>query len=844
MEFRPAKNNQITFDQVLFESEEFYASQLIVSSLNAIFTHSLTLVSAPIGYGQVAAVRRFLECTNADVLWYRTQKQTLDDLWDRLCSELGQISPQLSEELKLMKQNGEPKPLEVASAVESYLEIFTPLVIVLEGVHSVKGKIINLLIEVVKLRVRNLHIVLLADSFFPIDSEMLLRGLINHITPETLALNRQDIMRVTQAAQISLTEQETDFVLDYSEGWLAAIRFLIMCHRSQPSLSLLRPDDYDEPFLKAFEQEIVRKMPSPFISLLSYLADFTDFSLEEAEFFQAFESPAGESVLTILQMMTDHFHFISYPPLDRRYRLHPIFRRVIQRVLIPSLPATRFKEVCTRLGIWYERKTQYDSALRCYIQTGDDFACLRVLCMIKRFQDLSVTPAIILKLFITFREAMMMNDRKQLSLPPAHDVLIPLVRYAALLGDQTLYDEILTWIDSSKKDLIPSEILHLYEKMRGLVPSQLHGKLLTIDDEKELAVLSSCFDISYGATSLLFALPEGVHDSDKREVLWKELAGEEIRSGNLLAGASALLYAEKQYMAGSFVEAEIYLHAAIRSSRLAGNPGVWITACCTLARVLCVQGNMQDAVKLLHEVRQELKQEGPSRLDATVDLCEFSLYALQGLSAPENLFDEGEATLRLYTPALRELGCLKHLMLLNEGRFIEYISQYMEEEQNMPHYSPLRRVICGIGLAKAREKVGQSQGATEALFETLRIAREEALYTPLIPFRNWMCTLPWKREDTLLIETIKKLDAICAGIPSGYHEIKDAENAPIAALTLLTRREAEVAGCLNEGLSNREIAQRLCISENTVKSTLKKIYAKLGISSRHAFVRAYFPGPT
>jgi LuxR family maltose regulon positive regulatory protein len=37
---------------------------------------------------------------------------------------------------------------------------------------------------------------------------------------------------------------------------------------------------------------------------------------------------------------------------------------------------------------------------------------------------------------------------------------------------------------------------------------------------------------------------------------------------------------------------------------------------------------------------------------------------------------------------------------------------------------------------------------------------------------------------------------------------------------------------LVEGKTNREIAQRLFISENTVKTHVKNIYGKLGVSNR------------
>ncbi|MEM9929593.1 MAG: response regulator transcription factor [Bacteroidota bacterium] len=48
----------------------------------------------------------------------------------------------------------------------------------------------------------------------------------------------------------------------------------------------------------------------------------------------------------------------------------------------------------------------------------------------------------------------------------------------------------------------------------------------------------------------------------------------------------------------------------------------------------------------------------------------------------------------------------------------------------------------------------------------------------------------------------------------------------------LTEREYEVVQLLDEGLSYREIGERLYISTNTVKYFQKSIFAKLGVSSR------------
>lgn len=51
-------------------------------------------------------------------------------------------------------------------------------------------------------------------------------------------------------------------------------------------------------------------------------------------------------------------------------------------------------------------------------------------------------------------------------------------------------------------------------------------------------------------------------------------------------------------------------------------------------------------------------------------------------------------------------------------------------------------------------------------------------------------------------------------------------------LSKLTRRELEVALLAAEGLSNKEIASELNISQGTTKIHLHTIYGKLGIKNR------------
>ena len=62
------------------------------------------------------------------------------------------------------------------------------------------------------------------------------------------------------------------------------------------------------------------------------------------------------------------------------------------------------------------------------------------------------------------------------------------------------------------------------------------------------------------------------------------------------------------------------------------------------------------------------------------------------------------------------------------------------------------------------------------------------------------------------------------------------ESAPREAGRVLTPREAEIVGMIAQGLRNRAVAERLSISEGTVKIHLHNIYEKLGLDGRLALV--------
>ncbi len=75
-----------------------------------------------------------------------------------------------------------------------------------------------------------------------------------------------------------------------------------------------------------------------------------------------------------------------------------------------------------------------------------------------------------------------------------------------------------------------------------------------------------------------------------------------------------------------------------------------------------------------------------------------------------------------------------------------------------------------------------------------------------------------REQMTLVLETLASTPKIRAVDGKG--------------MNLLSKREVEVVRCLSEGLTNREIAERMGLSQHTIKNYLFRIFDKLGVSNR------------
>jgi DNA-binding NarL/FixJ family response regulator len=67
---------------------------------------------------------------------------------------------------------------------------------------------------------------------------------------------------------------------------------------------------------------------------------------------------------------------------------------------------------------------------------------------------------------------------------------------------------------------------------------------------------------------------------------------------------------------------------------------------------------------------------------------------------------------------------------------------------------------------------------------------------------------------------------------NALHQLVQEQASPEQKTYGLTRREVEVVRCIVDGSSNRDIASRFGLSEETVKRHLSNIFDKVGVSTR------------
>ena len=126
-----------------------------------------------------------------------------------------------------------------------------------------------------------------------------------------------------------------------------------------------------------------------------------------------------------------------------------------------------------------------------------------------------------------------------------------------------------------------------------------------------------------------------------------------------------------------------------------------------------------------------------------------------------------------------------------------------------------------VQTAAAYERLGKHEDARAWLADALRDAEPDGLVMPFVENYGYLAPLLSREVRSGLTARIIELGEAAQRRGAG-------ETLP-AVLAALTAREVEVVRLIAQRLSNREIAEKLFLSEGSVKQYVKTIYDKLHI---------------
>ncbi|NUW01898.1 response regulator transcription factor [Streptomyces sp. CAI 127] len=190
--------------------------------------------------------------------------------------------------------------------------------------------------------------------------------------------------------------------------------------------------------------------------------------------------------------------------------------------------------------------------------------------------------------------------------------------------------------------------------------------------------------------------------------------------------------------------------------------------------------------------------------------------------------------------------------LLNTQDDIEVVGEAEDGEQAVAGAAELRPDVALLdirmprlgGIDAAREIVAASNGATRALMLTT-FGLDEYVYDALSAGASGFLL-----KDATFPELLHAVRVVAGGHALLAPEITGrliAEFArqrvsapPKRSIEGLTAREAEVLVLIARGLSNADIADRLTITDHTVKTHINRLFAKMGLRDRaQAVILAY-----
>ena len=818
--------------------KNYIFNERLMNKLGHINEYSLIAMEAPAGYGKTTAIRNILAESDRQIFWYTAVESVKDTSFSWFVRQLGLIDDRAAEKLVNLGFLNRSNAAE-AGKIISEIRSNSPVTLIFDNFQfSLSNWEPQIIEALARLPENSIQTIFLSQNFGRLKSILYdLEKNICFVRGSELLLEKSDIRKFAEQRELVLSEKEIDQIHKKTDGWAAAVALYL------ENISEEQDDENEflyQDIMGLMEDRFWRKLSDSQKKFLMSICMFDRFDERDAEVL----IPSDIDNMDEWRILLERSPLIRGPERGGIWFPHEILLNFLREKLEDEEDEFK-KGVYVRSAKTYENSRMIKEAVELYFKAGDYEDLLKLpLCglITEKFGWMSYTdlaervlrrtpediqkkyPLSLLRLCYAlyggcaFEEFRFHMDRIK--------IMIEEMKDEQLLGEWYLVDAYENFPDVDK----------MYEKYQMAEDYMDHPSEIFVKEEPFLFGCTSMWYMFYSVPGEMLEIADRLEKCMK---LYNKLTN---GHGN---GAAQLYRGEAYSVQGRFEESDIQAYQAAFLSEQAQNATITYGASLLLGINSIYRSDMTGlgkAVDYLENKAQGYKfLKGKMLNTYMVETVRGYLLGLMMETSRSAIWTQGEAdslTDLTFTNFMIKTCRITDLLLKKEYKMaIASVETSLAMDERLITVPTRNFMYCGLALGYMA--IGRLLKAAEYLDKSLELAGQDKNYTFLACFRKYfqvlfmMPNIASKHKET--IREIKELD-ISYTRADESHIFAMLEEVPelgdIADSNELTDREQEVAELAAKGFRNHEIAQKLHISENTVKHHLKIIFQKMNIDRR------------
>ena len=801
--------------------------------LSAVYDYPLTIVEAPIGFGKTTAVRDFLAHEKVRTLWitFQNSSEASALFWEKLSDEIGKIDKKSGKALGSLGLPVDAPQTDKVLSILNAIEYEKKTVVVLDDYHLNKNRQINKVIfQIAAERIENFHIVIITRDTTNLNVwELISKSLCEVVSQQILKFTEDEMQEYCRMVMENISESDFKKISEYTDGWISLIHILLLgLEKNIPiGMNMTLDELIKETLFDVYDESIQQ-----FLVNLSIMDSFT---AEQAEYVSG-----NKKAREILKRLHKENSFVFYDEMSKTYKIHNVLLDFLR--INRCFEEEELQELYRRLGEWHLMQRTFPKAYSCFYKAGN------IECILEHLNN----PENIRNELTEFEGSFEMFERApkevlyQYPIAYLQHIVVCLIR-----GDEKMASKCTIHLNDMESFFIDKEDIAPSYKNRVLAEINIIRKLTTFNYIQESAadndlilkllngeqsyIMQQDNEFTFGAPYLtyLYFREQGTLGKTTQLIIDKFVVYSKYANG-CGTGSEYLALAEYALETGDFQSAELNSQKAIYKAKTKSQHSVMICAQFNLIRFYILQGKVEEAINSLRELEEEIREVNNSVYNTTIDLCKGYIYSCLGLTEKipywlqtgdmeaADLFYQGVAfNYLVYGKAVAAAKNYIRLEMLSES-FEQYFSMYSNQ---------LGFIHNGIFDAIAKYQLYGMEAGTKALRKALAKGEADHIIMPFV-------------ENAPHIIEILKAMVINDREDSGYIKsilhysqryIESLKSTQLFNVSL-TPREKEILSLCANGLTREEIADKLFVSESTVKSHLQKVYQKLDVNRKIAAI--------